>query len=71
MDDKTKQALKDIVGPDNYTDKLIDLVSYASDASEHRHRPDAAMWPTSAQQSGVTLLPVDLQSGQMAVHHSG
>ena len=50
MDDKTKQALKNIVGPDNYTDKLIDLVSYASDASEHRHRPDAAMWPTSAQQ---------------------
>ncbi|RJX35267.1 MAG: FAD-binding protein [Desulfarculus sp.] len=26
------------------------MVSYASDASEHRHRPDAAAWPTTAQQ---------------------
>ncbi|MEW5914590.1 MAG: FAD-linked oxidase C-terminal domain-containing protein [Thermodesulfobacteriota bacterium] len=55
MDQKIKQALRDIVGPDNFTDKVIDLVSYASDASEHRGRPDAAAWPTSTQQVSEIL----------------
>ena len=43
MEDKTKKALIDIVGEENYTDNLIDLISYSKDASEHRHRPDASV----------------------------
>ena len=50
MDDRIKQALIDIVGRANFTDSLIDLVSYSYDASSHNHRPEAAIWPTSSQQ---------------------
>ncbi len=50
MDDRIKQALIDIVGQANFTDSLIDLVSYSYDASSHNHRPEAAIWPTSSEQ---------------------
>jgi len=50
MDDHIKQALIDIVGRANFTDSLIDRVSYSYDASSHHHRPEAAVWPTSSQQ---------------------
>ena len=40
----------DIVGKTHFTDALIDLVSYSYDASDHDHRPAAAVWPTSADQ---------------------
>ncbi len=57
MDDRIKQALIDIVGQENFSDALIDLVSYSYDASSHKHRPEAAIWPTSAVQvSGVLAL---------------
>ena len=57
MDDTIKQALIDIVGETNFTDSLIDLVSYSYDASEHDHRPDAAVWPTNTEQvSGIIML---------------
>ena len=55
MEDKTKKALIDIVGEENYTDKLIDLISYSKDASEHRHRPDAAVWPATAEEISAIL----------------
>ncbi len=55
MEDKTKKALIDIVGEENYTDNLIDLISYSKDASEHRHRPDAAVWPAAAEEISAIL----------------
>ena len=57
MDDSIKQALIDIVGQSNFTDSLIDLVSYSYDSSDHHHRPDAAVWPaTSEQVSGILIM---------------
>ena len=50
MDTTVKQALMDIVGRENYTDQLIDMVSYSYDSSEHSERPHCAVWPDSAQQ---------------------
>jgi len=50
MDRATKQALIDIVGPENFTEKIIDLVSYTYDASSYEHRPDCAMWAISTEQ---------------------
>jgi len=50
-----KQQLKDIVGPENFTDSLIDLIAYSKDASEFKHRPDAAVWPTSTEQISAIL----------------
>jgi len=55
MDKKTKRSLMDIVGEENFTDKLIDLISYSKDASEHRHRPDAAVWATIPEQVSAIL----------------
>jgi len=49
------QALIDIVGEENYTDEVIDLVSYSSDASEHRHRPEGAVWPMDTDQVSKVL----------------
>ncbi len=50
MEEKIKAALKEIVGLDHYSDQLIDLVSYSYDASDHDHRPEAAVWPVTSQQ---------------------
>ena len=55
MDKKTKRLLMDIVGEENFTDKLIDLISYSKDASEHRHRPDAAVWATTTEKVSAIL----------------
>jgi glycolate oxidase len=50
MDKSTRQSLIDIVGEKNYTDRLIDLVSYSYDASEHSHRPGCGIWAHSPEQ---------------------
>ena len=55
MDDTIKQALIDIVGQESFSDLLIDLVSYSYDASDHDHRPDAALWVNSAEQVSKVL----------------
>ena len=55
MDKKIKQSLVDIVGEENYTDSLIDMVSYSYDASEHRHRPSCGVWVKSAEQVSEIL----------------
>jgi glycolate oxidase len=55
MEDKIKKALIDIVGEENFTDNLIDLISYSKDASEHKHRPDAAVWPGTAEEISEIL----------------
>ncbi len=55
MDDNIKKALIDIVGEDNHTDRLIDMVSYSYDSSEHSHRPDCAVWATTTEQVSQIL----------------
>ena len=49
MDTSTKQSLMKIVGTENFTDSLIDLIAFSKDASEHRHRPEAAVWPINTE----------------------
>jgi glycolate oxidase len=50
MDKDIKESLIHIVGEKNYTDSLIDMVSYSYDASEHRHRPSCGVWAESTEQ---------------------
>jgi len=56
MDDSIKQALIDIVGQENFSDLLIDLVSFSYDASDHKHRPEAGVWPTSSEEVSRILI---------------
>jgi glycolate oxidase len=55
MDETVKKALMDIVGEENLTDSLIDLISDSYDASEHKHRPDVAVWPQNTEQVSAIL----------------
>ena len=55
MDEKTKRELIEIVGEDCFTDRLIDLISYSKDASEHKHRPEAAVWATTTEEVSAIL----------------
>ena len=55
MDEKIKQELIKIVGEENYTERLIDMVSYSYDASEHSHRPSCGVWPGTAEQVSEIL----------------
>jgi len=55
MDEKVKQALIAIVGERNYTENLLDMVSYSYDASEHSHRPSCGVWPQSTEQVAEIL----------------
>ena len=50
MDEKIKGELIDIVGEENFTERIIDMVSYSYDASEHSHRPSCGVWPDTAEQ---------------------
>ncbi len=55
MNEKIKLALVEIVGEENYTDSLIDMVSFSYDASEHSHRPTCAVWAETADQVSEIL----------------
>ncbi|BEQ14681.1 FAD-binding oxidoreductase [Desulfoferula mesophila] len=55
MDQRDKDAIKEIVGEDHFTDELIDLVSYSYDSSDHDHRPDCAVYPADAEEIGKIL----------------
>jgi len=44
------QELIEIVGRENVTDQIEELVPYSYDASMNVHRPDAAVWPESTEQ---------------------
>jgi glycolate oxidase len=61
MDEKIKKALIDIVGEENFTDSLIDLVSYSYDASEHSHRPSCAVWAETPEQVSEILKLADTE----------
>ena len=50
-----KAALQGIVERENFTDELIDLISYGSDSSEYEHLPDAAVWVENAGQVSAIL----------------
>jgi glycolate oxidase len=49
------QKLIEIVGKDNFTDQLEELVTYAYDASMNVHRPDAVVWPESTEQVAAVV----------------
>ena len=55
MEKILRQKLAEIVSENNVTDKLIDLISYSKDASEHRHRPIGAVWPQNSEQVSAIL----------------
>lgn len=55
LDPKLLAFLKETVGEENVTTHLIDMISYASDASEFKHRPDAAACPTTTQQVATIM----------------
>jgi glycolate oxidase len=55
MDKEIKETLIHIVGEKNYTDSLIDMVSYSYDASEHTHRPSCGVWAESTEQVSEIL----------------
>ena len=44
------RKLIELVGEENYTDVLEDLVPYSYDASVNVNRPDCAVWPDSIEQ---------------------
>ena len=50
MNESVKQKIIDLVGPENFSDQLIDLVSYSSDASQFMAAPDCAVWPRDTEQ---------------------
>lgn len=56
MEDSIKKVLKEIVGEENFTDELIELVPYAYDASDHEHRPEVVVWPIRTEQVSKILL---------------
>ncbi len=56
MKAQVKKDLIDIVGQENFTDDLVELVPYAYDASDHAYRPDAVIWPTTTEQVSRILL---------------
>jgi len=55
MQENLKLAFEEVVGPSNFTDQLIDLISYSYDASDHDHRPEAGLWPTTTEQVSKIL----------------
>ena len=50
MEQRDKQAVREIVGEEYFTDQLIDMVSYSYDGSDHNHRPEAAAFPADSEQ---------------------
>jgi len=55
MDSKIKESLIAIVGPDNFTDTLIDRVSFSYDSSGLNRRPAAAIWIENTRQVSDVL----------------
>lgn len=50
LDLTIRDELIEIVGREGFSESVIDLISYSRDASQHKHRPTAAVWPTSTEQ---------------------
>lgn len=45
-----KQKFVEIVGTENFTDQLEELVPYSYDASMNVHRPEGVVWPETVEQ---------------------
>jgi glycolate oxidase len=77
----TMHEFINIVGEDNFSDKIEDLIPYSYDASINVYRPDALIWPetaeqisqivTIANQKGVPIIPrgagTSLSGGVLAI----
>jgi glycolate oxidase len=50
LDEKIKEELMNIVGPENFTEAKIDMISYSYDAMGSKGNPDCAIWVTTAEQ---------------------
>jgi glycolate oxidase len=55
MEERILTFLKETVGEENVTTDLIDMLSYATDASEYTKRPDVAVWPSSTEQVSAIM----------------
>ena len=55
MDKKFIESLTAVVGEDNFTDSVIDLVSFSYDSSGLSHRPEAAVWVQTTEQVAAIL----------------
>ncbi|MBW2513604.1 MAG: FAD-binding oxidoreductase, partial [Deltaproteobacteria bacterium] len=55
MDRKIIESLVAIVGEGNFTDTLIDLVSFSYDSSGLSQRPEAAVWVQNKDQVAAIL----------------
>jgi glycolate oxidase len=55
VENSTKNDLRNIVGENNFTESLIDLIAFSRDASEYKYRPEAAVWVTTAEQVSQIL----------------
>ncbi len=54
MDEQQWKALQQAAGEENVSRRVMDLISYSHDASEHADRPHAAVWAVdTAQVSGI------------------
>jgi len=71
MDKGTQQALIDIVGAENVTEKMMDLVSYSYDGSSYDHRPDCAMWAVSTEQVSRILSVANKKGIPVTVRGAG
>jgi glycolate oxidase len=56
LEQTIKEALIHIVGQPNFTDQLIDMISYSYDGSDHNHRPEAAVWPATTEQISEIMI---------------
>jgi glycolate oxidase len=77
----TMHEFIDIVGEDNFSDKIEDRIPYSYDASINVYRPDALIWPETAEQisqivtiankKGVPIIPrgagTSLSGGVIAI----
>ena len=84
MDSVVIKRLQEIVGAENVSTELIDLVAHSTDAGEYRARPDAVVCAFSTEQvssilklaneKGVPVIPRGAgtnTSGQTAATHGG
>jgi len=55
MHEAVKKVLMDIVGQNNFTDRLIDIISFSYDASEEFSRPGCGIWVQTTQQVSEVL----------------
>ena len=71
METSIKEALKEIVGEEGFSDSLIDLIAYSKDASEHRHRPEAALWPLNKEQISKVLKLANIEGFSVVPRGAG